>query len=189
MTMAFEMGYELGTGSAINVELGWRPDLVIALNATDADEIFLGVLGGNKQIIPFSGGGTTAIAAGDTIVGVTSGAEAFVERVLLASGSWAGGDAAGFFIVRGVTGTFQSENVDNVDGSSDFATVTVNVNHTVSIKDTGSGATDLALETHAGNESITKYNGSAGSASVGFTLGSGISESGKLLVWFAFRSA
>lgn len=190
MTMQFKSGYLVGNGAALNVPLGWIPDFVQVWNLTDADENHSAFLGGGKQVIPFSGGGTTEIAVGDTIWGVTSNASARVQEVLLYSGTWAGGDAAGFMIVDKVNGTFGSENVNNVSDSSsaDYATVTVNVNHTVSTIDSGSGATDLALQTHGGNDAIGQYAGSSGSESEGFTIGSGIAEEAKLLGYVAWRN-
>ena len=176
-------GFLVGNGAALNVELGWIPDKVEVWNLTDADEVHTAFLGGDRYTIPFSGGGTTEVAVGDTITGATSGATAFVEQVLLYSGTWAGGDAAGFFIVSSVVGTFGSENVATT--GTDEATVTVNVNHTVSIIDTGVGTTDIALTT--GNDAISKYVGVAGSNSKGFTIGSGIAEEAKLLGYVAIR--
>ena len=189
MTAETKTGFLVGNGAALNVELGWIPDTVEVWNLTDGDEVHKAFLGGDRYIIPFSGGGTTEIAAGATITGATSAATALVEEVLLYSGSWAGGDAAGFFVVRDVVGTFGSENVyvssDETAGSDD-ATVTANVNHTMSIIDSGSGATDLAAQT--GNDAISKYAGSAGSNAKGFTIGSGIAEEAKLLGYIAIRN-
>lgn len=68
--------------------------------------------------VAFTSGGTTAIAEQDTITGATSSATATVERVILTSGTWAGGDAAGRLILSGQTGTFQSENLDTGSGSN-----------------------------------------------------------------------
>lgn len=62
--------------------------------------------------ISFGSGGTFEVEEGDTITGATSGATAVVERIQLTSGSWAGSDAAGWFILSGQTGTFQGEDVD-----------------------------------------------------------------------------
>ena len=182
-----KIDFLVGNGAALNVELGWIPDYVRVWNLTDADEVHTAFLGGDRYTIPFSGGGTNEIEVGDTITGATSAATAVVEKVLEYSGTWAGGDAAGFLIVRDVVGTFQSENVyaSDTPSGTDDATVTVNVNHTVSIIDSGSNATDLALTT--GNDAISKYVGSSGSAAKGFTIGSGIAEEAKLLGYIAIR--
>jgi len=172
-------GYLVGNGAAQNVELGWIPDYVEITNATDSDIITKAYLGGGKQIVPFSSGGTTEIAAGDKIVGATSGAQAWVVEVLLYSGAWADGDAAGFFVVEMIGDTdFGSENVD-VGDDSNLATVTANVTHSVNI-DTEVGAA-------TSNAAITPYAGST-TASKGFTVGSTVAEEAKLLCYFAFRA-
>lgn len=48
--------------------------------------------------------GSTAIAAGSTLTGATSGASAVVRRVVVSEGSWQAGNAKGFLIVPSVTG-------------------------------------------------------------------------------------
>lgn len=183
--MQVKSDYLVGNGAALNVELGWIPDFVTVYNLTDADEWHSAFLGGGNKIIPFSGGGTTEIVIGDKITGATSGATARVVKVLEYSGTWAGGDAAGFFVVRDVTGTFSSENV-KVGSGTDDATVTAAVNHTLSVIDSGSGATDIAATT--GNDALSQYTGAEGSASLGFTIGSGIAEEAKLLYYVAGRN-
>ena len=54
----------------------------------------------------FYSGGTYEIQVGDIIEGVVSGASAEVLSVDLYGGSWAGGDAEGFFRIRKISGTF-----------------------------------------------------------------------------------
>lgn len=174
-------GYLVGNGAAQNIELGFIPDLVIVTNVTDGDVISVGHIGPD-QVVPFSGGGTTEITAGSKIKGATSSAVAWVKEVLLYSGTWAGGDAAGFFVVEMVSGTFQSENAyisnDSTAGTDD-ATVTANVTHSVAIT--------TAVATVTGTSAITPYVGALGSAAKGFTLGSVICEEAKLLRYIAFR--
>jgi hypothetical protein len=53
--------------------------------------------------------GSSEIKEGNTIVGQTSGAVAFVRRVQILSGDWSTGDAAGYFTTAFQTGAFQSE--------------------------------------------------------------------------------
>lgn len=48
--------------------------------------------------------GTDEIFAGDTIVGHTSGATALIKAVIVTSGSWSGGDAAGYAVFTDMTG-------------------------------------------------------------------------------------
>jgi len=173
------MGLIRGTGAAVNVSLGYIPDAVIVVNHSDGDKIYVGFPG--RRVMPFSGGGTIEIRKGDTIKGATSGASAKVLDVVLDSGSWAGGDAAGWLVIdiETKTGTFTSENVyvssDDVTGSDD-ATVTVDVTPGVDIDTEVAGATN----------SITPYVGSD-SAAKGFTISSTVSEDGKLLTFLAFR--
>jgi hypothetical protein len=84
--------------------------------ATGWQEVDLG------QTLAFTSGGVTEIAEGDTIVGATSSATATVERVVLQSGTWAAGTAAGYFVVSGATNHFIAENL-NVGAGANLATV------------------------------------------------------------------
>lgn len=52
--------------------------------------------------------GHLAIVDGNIVTGLTSGATGTVTRVVLESGSWSAGDAAGRLIFASVTGTFQA---------------------------------------------------------------------------------
>src|SRR5690606_20979958 len=100
-----------------------------------------------------------------------------VREVLEYSGTWAGGDAAGFFIVEMISGTFGSENVKVGAGTND-ATVTINATHSVNIDTEVAAATTTAA--------ITRYIGSS-AASSGFTIGSSIATEAKLLRYIAIR--
>lgn len=180
----YKSGYVYGTGAVVNISLGWIPDKVTVTNLTDADRIDEGFLG---RVMPYTSGGVTEVKAGMIIKGATSGAIATILQVLKTSGTWAGGDAAGSFIIdlKSKVGTFASELIyiisDTATGVDD-ATVTVDVDFSI--------ATVLAVAVQAAN-GITSYLGSttAGSeAAEGFTLGTTTSESGKLLFWEAFRS-
>ena len=77
---------------------------------------------GLRWPVAFTSGGTYEVKAGMTITGATSTKTAKVVRVDLAAGTWAGGDAAGTFIVEALSGDFQAENVD-VGTNSNVATV------------------------------------------------------------------
>jgi hypothetical protein len=178
---SFKSGETVGNGAAQNIQLGWIPDLVIVNNVTGGDRMSVGYP--NRMAIPFSSGGTVDIEAGDTITGRTSGATAIVESVLLYSGTFAAGDAAGFIIIErdSLTGTFESEGVNVNDVDSDGATVTANVTHTVEVD-----LDNLALVT--GTSAISAYVGASGSASKGFTIGAVIAEEAHLLRWSAWRN-
>jgi len=149
------------------------------VNLTDGDLVTEGAIG--SYSIPFSSGGTTEIAIGDIITGATSAATGVVSQVLLSSGSWAGGDAAGFFIVDfdELTGTFGSENVNTPNGDN-LATVTVNV--------TINWATAAAVAAATGTSALAPYAGTEAATSAGFTIGSVVAEEAKLLFWEAWRS-
>jgi hypothetical protein len=173
-------GYAVGLGATLNVEVGFIPDRVALYNLTDGDiytEAFL------QWNIPFTSGGTNTISAGDQIVGATSGAKCVVDQVLISSGTFAAGTAAGFFIVREGTlvGTFQSENVYDLTTQAttgiDDATVTVNVVFNIATAAAAAGATTTSA--------MSRYEGVAGSNAKGFTIGSVIAEAAKLLYWEA----
>ena len=70
----------------------------------------------------YTSGGTYTPVDGNTLTGATSGATAYIEAVALNTGSWAGGDAAGTFTLRRMTGTFQAENL-NVGANLNVATI------------------------------------------------------------------
>lgn len=72
--------------------------------------------------VSFTSGGTYTIAEGDTITGATSAATAVITRVVLTSGTWAAGTAAGKLIFASQTGTFQAENL-NVGANLNVATI------------------------------------------------------------------
>lgn len=83
----------------------------------------------------FTSGGTTEVTVGKFLLGATSGAIVQVKAITLTSGSWAGGNAAGWMIAEPVnsTGTTAAENmglctVSNQDnGTPVAALVTANV--------------------------------------------------------------
>lgn len=75
--------------------------------------------------LAFTSGGTYQIVEGDTITGATSGATAVITRVALQSGTWAGGDAAGYLVFASQTGVFQAENL-NVGANPNVATIAGN---------------------------------------------------------------
>lgn len=176
------LGCTVGNGAALNIELGFVPECVHLYNATDGTPYTIAYL---NWVVPFSGGGTTTIAAGSKIKGATSGATAVVRQVLLYSGTWAGGDAAGFFeLLEGsLVGTFGSENVYIVNDSTsgiDDATVTANVVHNCAITTAAASAT--------GNSAISRYEGTAAGFAKGFTIGSSLATEAKLLRYAAYRS-
>jgi hypothetical protein len=75
--------------------------------------------------LPFTSGGATEIVATNTVVGETSAASAVVTRVVLESGSWAGGDAAGRLIFATKTGNFAAETL-KIGATLDVASIAGN---------------------------------------------------------------
>jgi len=100
-------------------------------NPSDVAEELLGDLIecvlGIEWTLPFTSGGTYEVEVGDTVEGVTDGAEGYVIAVDVSSGTWAGGDAEGTLTLHRVTGTFNisedlrvgvDSNVAETDGAT-----------------------------------------------------------------------
>lgn len=182
--MTVRSGYIHGTGSAINVELGYIPDAVILTLQSGTIRQYHCVL---DKVVVFTSGGVAEVKAGDTLTGATSGATAKVREVILDSGTWAGGDAAGWFICdhEDISGTIATENV-NQSGSgtqTNIAAVVVDVEYGVDID------TEIAVVT--GNAGCLGYKGDATTSppyAKGFTVGSTISVNGILIHYLAFKS-
>ncbi len=175
-------GFLKGTGAAINVTLGWIPEFVQIINLTDGDDIWMNHI---PRVMLFTGGGTAEIKAGDKLHGNTSDATGIIRQVILDSGSWAGGDAAGWFLFvhNTVNGTFESETGyrENVDADgTDGATIALDNTDGIDI-DTEVAATVSAAV------NIIAYVGSSGGNAKGFTVGSTVSEDTKLLGFLALR--
>jgi hypothetical protein len=168
-----------------NISLGWIPNSVEIYNATDGTPYQVAFL---NWVVPFSSGGTAEIVAGSTIRGATSLATATVQEVLnTTAGTFAAGTAAGFLVLQegSLVGTFASENIVITNLASgtigtDDATITAAVVHNCAI-------TTAAAAVLAGTTAVSRYEGAAGSASKGFTVGVGLALAGKLIRWRAFR--
>ena len=170
-----KVGFFLGTGADTNVEVGFIPDVVFVTNITDGDTINSAFPSIKKMA--FTSGGTNQIRAGHTIVGATSGARALVRDVVLASGTWAAGTAAGTLtlVADSISGTFTSESIYYVGSSG---------------TDDATGAASAAIGTLtdtavAAATTVTPYTGSAGTAAKGFTVLAAASESGKVFAYTA----
>lgn len=108
--------------------------------------------------IAFTSGGTTEIAAGDTITGATSSATAVITKVILVSGSWTGGDATGRLFFASQTGTFQAENL-NVGASTNLATI---AGDSTAITLAPSGRYEFINNNFGGTAGMTKMYGVSG---------------------------
>lgn len=75
-----------------------------------------------RFVLNYDSGGTTEIVVGDWLKCETSGALAKVVSVTLSTGTWAGGNAAGYFIVDSKVGTFTNDKILYVN-NADCGTV------------------------------------------------------------------
>lgn len=112
-----------------------------------------------ERTVAFTSGGTTEIKVGDWIVGATSSAKACVVSIVLTSGTWAGGNAAGTFRVKNQHGTFQSENVKVAAGTDD-ATIGANTNVDQGGYEFKGMQAKAALVSVYANTALTAYDGS-----------------------------
>ena len=78
---------------------------------------------GVGYFVDFTSGGTASLVRGDQITGATSGSTATVELVKTTSGTWAGGNAAGYILLSTRSAAFQSENLNVVGKQNNIATI------------------------------------------------------------------
>lgn len=180
---AVKHGLFYGLGAALNVALGFIPRRVDIFNVTDGTVAAIGYL---DKMLPFTTG-TVAPAPGAKVVGATSGAKAQVKDVILASGTFAAGNAAGFIIIDAdtVVGTFQGENLtfsNDASGATDAVATGAAVEHTLY------QSAALGFVSGSGNTGITSYVGAPGTAAKGFSVGSSLAANGKLYRYTAYRS-
>jgi hypothetical protein len=185
MEPSIRTGRFVGTGAAVNISLGFIPDVVFTWKITDLDKVNIWQRGSHML---FTSGGTREIVPGDVIQGATNtGVRARVLEVYLTSGTWAGGDAAGHFIIEDATGNFGSENVDllNVGGigirTANVATVAVQSElANMSVVAATAGVTPA--------QGIQPYAGSAATAAQGFTVTATLSEAAHVFGYLAIRN-
>ncbi len=83
------------------------------------------------ETLTYTSGGTYVTKEGDTVTGAISAATGIVKRVIISTGTFAAGTAAGRFIVYSVSGTFQAETL-NVGANIDVANIAADaVPHTL----------------------------------------------------------
>jgi hypothetical protein len=145
-------GITIGNGAALNFSIGFIPAKVEVWNVTDGDIVTYGFC--DPYTMTFTSGGTTQITKGMAIKGATSLATARVTGVMLSSGTWAGGDAAGILVLESIVGTFTTESVyitsDQTTGADDASGV-LPVTHSMKI--------DTAAATVTTTSAITPYVG------------------------------
>lgn len=111
--------------------------------------------------------GTAAINDGDTVTGATSGATGAVARVVVESGTFAGGDAAGRLILSSTTGTFQATENLQVSlatkavcgGAATQITLAPNGRYETVVANFGGGTTNYKLYGCDGENRAFEFNG------------------------------
>jgi len=105
----------------------------------------------------YTSGGTTEIVAGDTVTGATGGATGKVKRVILDSGTWAGGDAVGVLVMDKdtISGTFEAENL-NVGSLTNLAENTADAFRCDAIGDAEDAHMSLRFTSGSGTEIIVR---------------------------------
>ena len=138
-----------GTGSSYDIKNG-SPNITISSGVATLSVAQTGNIGVGCRIeynsthcfiapnrIGFDSGGTVEIKIGDKIEGGTSSATGIVRAVHLSSGTWAGGNAAGYIYFEQTSGTWQdNEQINRTKPSS-----SINV-----------GTTDGTLEGNIGGD-------------------------------------
>lgn len=170
-------GFLRGLGADLDVECGFVPDFVTIVNLTDGNKISMNPL---KKIVAFTSG-SEEIKPGEIVRGNTSQAYAEVEQVLVISGTYEGGDAAGFLVlsVGSLEGQFVAEtayrfqidqagdNIVNLSGPADQNGVDIDTEVSATITE----ATQCR-----------EFRGTRGDKSLGFTVGASLAINGKLLL-------
>ena len=127
----------------------------------------------------YTSGGTTAIVAGNTVTGDVGGATAKVKRVVLDSGTWAAGTAAGVLVLDKdtIVGTFEAENLD-VGTSANLAAITADAFRCDTIGDAENAHMSLRFTSGSGTAiivgaTITGETGGATAVVRAITIDSG----------------
>jgi len=98
--------------------------------------------------IAFTSGGTTELLTGTKIAGGTSGATGIVRAIEVTSGTWAGGDAAGWIYFESTTGTWNSsEQINRTKPTSSTNIATTNGSLEGNI---GNGNTEFVVKNATG---------------------------------------
>lgn len=188
MNPIVKTGRFLGTGAAINIQCGFIPDVVITWNITDLDGINVWQRG---RFAAFTSGGTHVLAPGDRIQGATNtNVRAIVREVYVTSGTFAGGDAAGYIVfdVLDETGTFGSENIDLLSPSGGPGIETANVAGVSAQTELANMLISTAVAGVTPANGIQPYAGTAAGNSQGFTITATLSESARLFGYLAIRN-
>jgi len=178
MKPAIRTGAFMGTGAAINVELGYVPTWVRVAQGSGTLAITEAWL---APVMAFTGGGTVVILPGAIVRGMTSRATAIVREVLTSAATWSAGTAAGVLVLdeNSITGTFTAAGEDIVVTNLSSGVVTSAAGGDATIpanQPTTTSAAGTAVVT--GAAAITRYEGTTAGASKGFTVGGTVAPAG-----------
>lgn len=191
--MRYNDGFFIGTGAALNIALGFVPSWVRLINVEDADRIFEGPV---AQVVAFDNNGTVDSAAREIKAGMRidagdDGWRGIVKQVIVESGAWASGNAAGFLVIEGGT----LEGAANLGDNDE-----IHASEQVDLKGAATGfnlagaglqSVGITVLPHASDQinafsGITPYYGSEASKAQGFTVNATVSESDKLIAYQAW---
>lgn len=110
------------------------------------------------SVVSFTSGGTYEVSEDDIVEGETGGATATVKRIIVTSGSWAAGTAAGRFVLYSQTGNFQSETL-KVGANLNVATIAGNSTATTLSPD---GSFDFVNHNFYGHTKLRRMYGCDG---------------------------
>ena len=119
---------------------------------------------GYTRVIPFDAG-SVPIKRGDKVTGGTSTATGVVTGVLLTSGSWALGTAAGYLYIKSQTGAFQDNEAINIVGR--VVTLAVGANATGNYAD---GDRFRVLQANSANAAVGVVTGNSSGNVTGVAL-------------------
>lgn len=155
------------------------PRNVLIQNNDPSGILYLYVTHDLLRGLRYTSGGTTEIVAGDTVTGATGGATGKVKRVILDSGTWAGGDAVGVLVMDKdtIVGTFETENL-NVGTSTNLASITADAFRCDPLGDAEAAHMSLRFTSGSGTEiivgaTITGETGGATAVVRAITIDSG----------------
>ena len=100
----------VSTGRGANAAADWAASETLTMPDSRA-RMPIGVGTPQYEKLEYTSGGTHTVIVGDTLDGDTSATTCVVVEVVLLTGSWAAGTAAGYFVVKDVSAAFQAENL------------------------------------------------------------------------------
>ena len=183
--MRYNDGFIVGNGAARNIELGFVPSRVKITNLSGRATYEASL----AEVIGFDSG-SSEIKAGMRLDAADEGWRGTVRQVILASGSWDGGNAAGWIVFEAGTlegraniadnDTIYSSDQADLAGSTDVATV-----NGAGLLAQGVGRPGDGNAVSASAE-ITPYYGTHASMAKGFSIAAAISVDNNLLQYQAW---